>query len=196
MTSGSRPRWALVTHGGSGVIDRGDLSPEQEAAYRGAMAAAAEAGGAVLGAGGSSLDAVEATIQLLEDDPLFNAGRGAVFTAEGRVELDASIMDGATLAAGAVAGLSTTRHPISAARAVIEASDHVLLGGEGADAFARGQGLEQVDPSYFFSERRWTSLELTLARAGLTIPPRPAGGGEASDARGALVHDEGKRGTV
>src|SRR6185436_4624706 len=114
-------------------------------------------------------------IHLLEDDPLFNAGRGAVFTAEGRIELDASIMDGATRAAGAVAGLSTTRHPISAARAVIEGSDHVLLGGEGADAFARSQGLEQVDPSYFFTERRWLALEKGLSKLGLPIPPRPQG---------------------
>jgi beta-aspartyl-peptidase (threonine type) len=160
------------------------------------MGAVADAGAAVLRAGGSALDAIEATIHLLEDDPLFNAGRGAVFTAEGRIELDASIMDGATLQAGAVAGLSTTRHPISAARAVIEGSDHVLLGGEGADAFARAQGLEQVDPSYFFSERRWKSLERALARQGLPIPPRPAGPPDAADTRGALAHDEGKHGTV
>jgi beta-aspartyl-peptidase (threonine type) len=160
------------------------------------MAAAAEAGGVVLRAGGSALDAVEATIQLLEDDPLFNAGRGAAFTAEGRNELDASIMDGATLAAGAVAGLSTTRHPIAAARAVMEGSDHVLLGGEGADAFARSQGLEQVDPSYFFTERRWLSLEEALAAAGLPIPERSSVVSMGNGARGDLVHDEGKRGTV
>jgi len=196
MADPTRPKWALVAHGGAGVITRGQLRPEQEAAYREAMIAVTEAGAAVLRAGGSALDAIEATIHRLEDDPLFNAGRGAVFTAEGRVELDASIMDGATLAAGAVAGLSTTRHPISAARAVIEGSDHVLLGGEGADAFARSQGLEQVDPSYFFSERRWASLERALSRAGLPVPPRPAGVPASSDARGALVHDEGKRGTV
>ena len=196
MTNGSRPRWALVAHGGSGVIDRGDLSPEQEAAYRGAMAAATEAGGAVLAAGGSALDAVGAVIQLLEDDPLFNAGRGAAFTAEGRNELDASIMDGATLAAGAVAGITTTRHPIAAARAVIEGSEHVLLGGEGADAFARSQGLEQVDPSYFFTERRWLSLEEALAAAGLPIPERSTVVSMGNGTRGDLVHDEGKRGTV
>src|SRR6185436_770616 len=126
------------------------LNPQQEAAYRDGLAKAAEAGGAVLEAGGSALDAVEAVIHLLEDDPLFNAGRGAAFNAEGRIELDASIMNGATLEAGAVAGVTTIRHPISAARAVIEGSEHVLLGGEGADAFACGQGLDHVDPSYFF----------------------------------------------
>jgi beta-aspartyl-peptidase (threonine type) len=191
----ARAKWALVVHGGAGVITRGDLKPEQEAAYREAMAGVAEAGAAVLRAGGSALDAIEAAIHLLEDDPLFNAGRGAVFTAEGRIELDASIMDGATRAAGAVAGLSTTRHPISAARAVIEGSEHVLLGGEGADAFARSQGLEQVDPSYFFTERRWKSLERALGAADLPIPPRPAVV-PLPDQRGRLVHDEGKRGTV
>src|SRR4051812_22667641 len=107
MTEGSRAGWALVAHGGAGVITRGDLQPEQEAAYREAMRTVAEAGAAVLKAGGSALDAIEATIHLLEDDPLFNAGRGATFTAEGRVELDASIMDGSNRAAGAVAGIST-----------------------------------------------------------------------------------------
>src|SRR6478735_2698465 len=115
MAEQSRPKWALVAHGGAGAISREQLSPEQEAAYREAMAVAAEAGAAVLRAGGSAMDAVEATIHILEDDPLFNAGRGAAFTAEGRNELDASIMDGATLSAGAVAGVTTTRHPISAA---------------------------------------------------------------------------------
>ena len=192
----TRPKWALVAHGGSGSIPRGALSPEQEAAYREAMATAAQAGAAVLRAGGSALDAIEAAIHLLEDDPLFNAGRGAAFTAEGRNELDASIMDGATLAAGAVAGITTTRHPISAARAVIEGSTHVMLGGEGADAFARSQGLEQVDPSYFFTERRWQALEKGLSRLGLPIPTRPQGASVDPSPRAALVHEEGKHGTV
>lgn len=191
----SQPRWALVAHGGAGAIARGDLSPEQEAAYREAMAVAAEAGAAVLRAGGSAMDAVEAAIHILEDDPLFNAGRGAAFTAEGRNELDASIMDGATLAAGAVAGVTTTRHPISAARAVIEGSAHVMLGGEGADAFARSQGLEQVDPVYFFTERRWRALEKGLAKQGLAIPARPVGAPQ-DVGKASLVHEEGKHGTV
>jgi beta-aspartyl-peptidase (threonine type) len=188
------PRWTLVCHGGAGLVTREHLTAEQDAAYRDALTTAANAGAAVLRAGGSAMDAVEAAILRLEDDPLFNAGRGAAFTAEGRNELDASIMDGATLAAGAVAGLSTTRHPILAARAVIEGSDHVLLGGEGADAFARSQGLEQVDPSFFFIEARWRSLERVLGKLGLPIPPRPQG--VATDARAELAHDEGKRGTV
>jgi beta-aspartyl-peptidase (threonine type) len=189
-------KWAVVAHGGAGVIEKGDLRPEQEQAYREAMARVTEAGAQVLKAGGGALDAVEAAIRLLEDDPLFNAGRGAVFTAEGAVELDASIMDGATLAAGAVAGLTRTRHPISAARAVMEHSPHVFLGGEGAEAFARSRGLDAVDPSFFFSERRWRSLVRELERQGLPVPPRPAHAQASADGRAALAHDEGKRGTV
>ena len=196
MAADASPGWALVAHGGAGVITREGLRPEQDAAYREAMATAVQAGAATLRAGGSALDAVEAAIHLLEDDPLFNAGRGAAFTAQGRNELDASIMDGATLAAGAVAGVTTTRHPISAARAVIEGSTHVMLGGEGADAFARSQGLEQVDPGYFFTERRWQALERGLSKLGLPVPPRPAGAPEAPSSRAALVHEEGKHGTV
>jgi beta-aspartyl-peptidase (threonine type) len=188
-------RWALVAHGGAGVIEKGGLRPEQERAYREAMARTAEAGAAALKAGGAAMDAVEAAVRLFEDDPLFNAGRGAVFTAEGAIELDASVMDGATRAAGAVAGLTRTRHPISAARAVMEHSPHVFLGGEGAEAFARSRGLDAVEPGWFFTERRWKSLVRELERQGLPVPPRPAWAGEA-DARAALAHDEGKRGTV
>jgi len=189
------PKWAIVVHGGAGVIERSDLKPEQEAAYRAAISKAAEAGAAVLRQGGTSLDAIEASIHLLEDDPLFNAGRGAVFTADGRNELDSSIMEGRTLKAGAVAGVTRTRHPISLARAVMERSPHVFLMGEGADAFALTQKLEQVEPGYFFTERRWKALERELTRQGLPIPPRP-GGAKANDEAAALAHDEGKRGTV
>lgn len=192
----ARPKWAIVVHGGAGVIEKGSLSAAQEKAYRDAMAKAAEAGGAVLRRGGSALDAIEAAIHLMEDDPLFNAGRGAVFSAEGRNELDASIMDGSTLAAGAVAGLTRTRHPISAARAVMERSPHVFLMGEGADAFAKSQGLEQVDPSYFFTESRWQGLVRSLERQKLPAPTRPAGAPRAPDARSELIHREGKYGTV
>ncbi len=187
--------WSLVVHGGSGVIERTDLSPEQDEAYRGALAAAAEAGAAVLRKGGAALDAVEAAVRVLEDDPLFNAGRGAVYTAEGNAELDAAIMDGATLAAGAVAGSTRTKNPIRLARAVMEKSEHVLLGGEGADAFAASQGLPQEPPAYFFVERRWRALEKHLKREGLPVPLRPAGV-KADEALAALAHDEGKRGTV
>ena len=192
MSSG----WSLVVHGGSGVIDRGDLKPEQDRAYRAALTRAAEAGAAVLRGAGAALDAVEAAIRVLEDDPLFNAGRGAVFTAEGRNELDASIMDGATLAAGAVAGVTRTRNPISLARAVMEHSPHVFLIGEGAEAFARSQELEETDPGYFFTGRRWRSLERELRGQGLAVPPPPAAGSNENDQAAALAHDEGKRGTV
>ena len=167
--------WAIVLHGGAGVIERKSMTPELEAQYRAGIRAAIEAGAAVLAHGGSSLDAVEAAIHILEDDPNFNAGRGAVFTADGRNELDAAIMDGATLKAGAVAEVTRTRHPISLARAVMEKSPHVFLAGPGADAFSKQTGLEQVDPGYFFTERRWQSLIKQLKSEGLPIPPRPAG---------------------
>jgi len=168
-------KWAIAIHGGAGVIERKDLTPEQERAYRAALTAAVEKGSDILRRGGSSLDAVEAVIRDLEDDPLFNAGRGAVFTAEGRNELDASIMDGRTLAAGSVAGVTTVRHPISLARAVMERSPHVMMVGQGAEAFARSIGLEIVEPGFFFTERRWQSLGKELARRGWPMPPRPAG---------------------
>lgn len=169
------PRWSLAIHGGAGVIERDSLTPEQDAAYRAALHRALQAGQAILAEGGSAMDAVQTAIQIMEDDPLFNAGRGAVFTAEGRNELDAAIMDGSTLNAGSVAGLTTTRHPIAAARAVMEQSPHVMLIGAGADSFAASVGLEQVDPSFFFTERRWQGLETALRAQNLPIPPRPAG---------------------
>ncbi|HEX7013453.1 MAG TPA: isoaspartyl peptidase/L-asparaginase [Steroidobacteraceae bacterium] len=189
------PKWAIVIHGGAGVIERKDLTPEQEAAYRAALTRALEKGRSVLAEGGSALDAVESTIMLMEDDPLFNAGRGAVFTAEGRNELDAAITDGKTLSAGSVAGVTTTRHPISLARRVMEKSPHVMLIGAGADAFSRSEGLEQVDPAWFYTERRWQALEKFLSQKGLPIPPKPAGAGQSDSGKG-LVHDEGKKGTV
>ena len=167
--------WAIVLHGGAGVIERRTMDPGTEAAYRASLTQAIQAGSAILAQGGSSLDAIEAAIRILEDDPLFNAGRGAVFTAEGKNELDAAIMDGATLKAGAVAGVTRTRHPISLARAVMEKSPHVMLIGAGADSFAGEKGLEQVDPNYFFTERRWQSLIKQLKKEGRPIPPRPAG---------------------
>jgi len=152
-------KWSLAVHGGSGVLDSSAMTPEKEKAYRAGLDAALEAGAKVLKSGGSSLDAVETVVRTLEDNPLFNAGKGAVFTAEGKNELDASIMDGATLKAGAVAGVTRTRNPISLARAVMEKSPHVMLTREGADQFSKEQGLEQVDPGYFRTEERWKQLE-------------------------------------
>src|SRR6185437_1829674 len=149
--------------------------PQTEAAYREAMAQALEAGSGVLKAGGSALDAVETVIKRMEDDPLFNAGRGAVFTAEGRNELDAAIMDGRTLSAGAVAGVTRTRYPISLARRVMEQSPHVMLISKGADTFSKEQGLEQVEPGWFYTERRWRALETFLKEKNLPTPSKPAG---------------------
>jgi len=167
--------WAIVVHGGAGVIERSKLTPEAEAAYRASLAKALDEGARLLDRGGTAMDAVEAIINVLEDDPLFNAGRGAVFTAEGKNELDASIMDGSNLMAGAVAGVTRTRHPISLARAVMEKSPHVMLIGAGADDFAARANLEQVNPSFFFTESRWQSLVKQLTKEGRPVPPRPAG---------------------
>ena len=167
--------WAIVLHGGAGVIERKSMDPKTEAGYRASLHAALQAGADILNKGGSSVDAVEAVIRMMEDDPLFNAGRGAVFTAEGKNELDAAIMDGATMMAGSVAGVTRTRHPITLARTVMEKSPHVMLIGPGADAFAKQEGLEQVDPSFFFTERRWQQLIRQLKKEGRPIPQRPAG---------------------
>ena len=156
------PRTMLVIHGGAGTITRASMTPETEKAYRQAMEEALRAGHAVLARGGTSLDAVEATIHVMEDSPLFNAGKGAVFTHEGRNELDASIMDGKNKRAGAVAGVTIIRNPISAARAVMEKSPHVMMAGRGAELFATKMGLEIVDPSYFWTERRWKALQQEL----------------------------------
>jgi beta-aspartyl-peptidase (threonine type) len=189
-------RWAIAAHGGAGSIAHGDLTPEQDAAYRKGLSLAMAAGAKILDAGGTAMDAAQAAIEVLEDDPLFNAGRGAVFTADGRIELDAAIMDGATLKAGAVAGVTRTRHPIALARRVMEDSPHVMLIGAGADAFSRAEGLEQVEPAFFFTEPRWRDLERRLRAANLVVPPRPAGVPAKADARAALAHNEGKYGTV
>ena len=190
--------WAIVLHGGAGVIERASMNPKTEAAYRAGLKQAIEAGAKVLDNNGSALDAIEASIRILEDNPLFNAGRGAVFTADGKNELDAAIMDGATLRAGAVAGVTRTRHPISLARAVMDKSHWVLLSGAGADAFAAHVGLEQVDPSFFFTENRWQSLVRELKKEGLPIPPRPVGAPPAPSAPIAAIEppDAHKYGTV
>jgi beta-aspartyl-peptidase (threonine type) len=157
------PRTALAIHGGAGTMSRADLTPEREREIRAALDAALDAGDAVLRAGGSALDAVSASVVVLEDSPHFNAGKGAVFNAEGVNELDASIMDGATLRAGSVAGLHRIRNPILLARAVMERSRHVMLIGEGAETFARSVGIEWVDPAYFHTDQRWEALQRAKA---------------------------------
>jgi len=151
-------QYVLVIHGGAGTILRNQMSPERERAYTTALDTALQKGEAILARGGTALDAVEASVRYLEDCPLFNAGRGAVFTHDGRNELDAAIMDGRTLGAGAVAGVTVIRNPITAARAVMEKSEHVMMSGPGAEQFARQQGLQIVDPSYFYTEERWRGL--------------------------------------
>jgi len=168
-------RWAIEVHGGAGVIERKDLGPEGDKHYRKGLERAIKAGAAVLDKGGSAVDAVEAAVNVLENDPLFNAGKGAVFSREGKNEMDSSIMDGANLKAGAVASVTRTKNPISAARSVMEKTPHVLLVGPGADAFAASVGLQQEEPGYFFTESRWQSLVRQLKKEGRPVPPRPAG---------------------
>lgn len=167
-----RPEWRLAIHGGAGVILRENMTPEQEAAYRAALETALEAGAAVLQDGGSAVDAVQAAVIPMEDDPLFNAGLGAVFTADGGHELDASIMDGRDRNAGSVAGVTTVKNPILAARAVMEGSPHVMFAGAGADAFAASKGLEIVGPTYFDTERRRQSLQRVLEERTRTAADR------------------------
>jgi len=155
----SPAEYAIVIHGGAGTISRENMTPGQEQAYRDALNGALDIGEAILREGGSSLEAVTQTIISMENSPLFNAGKGAVFTNAGRNELDASIMNGATLEAGAIGGVTTVKNPITLARAVMEKSEHVMLTGEGAETFASEQELELVDPEYFYTERRWKALQ-------------------------------------
>ena len=158
-----KEKYVLVIHGGAGTILKKNMTPEKEAAYVAALTLALQTGYDQLKAGKGSLDAVEATIHVMEDSPLFNAGKGAVFTHEGKNELDAAIMDGKTLMAGAVAGVTTIRNPISAARAVMEKSEHVMMVGKGAEVFAKEAGMTIVDPSYFYTKERWDGLQKALA---------------------------------
>ena len=151
------PDYVLVIHGGAGTILKENMTKEMEGEYITKLDEALEAGRNILAEGGSSLDAVTAVVMVMEDSPLFNAGKGAVFTAEGKIEMDAAIMDGEKMQAGAVAGVSRIRNPILAARAVMEHSGHVMLSGEGADAFAENEGLQMADSSYFYTERRFNS---------------------------------------
>src|SRR6187397_3107566 len=179
----ARVEWGMVIHGGAGTISRANMSPEQEREYRAALTEALGAGYHVLRDGGTSLDAVSAAIVILEDSPLFNAGRGAVFTADGVNSLDASIMDGTTLRAGAVAGVTDVKNPIVLARLVMEKSPHVMLSGTGAERFAREQGIPATPKEWFFTERRWKELQEAKAA-------------EAKSGAATLVNRQEKFGTV
>ena len=162
-----KPEFALAIHGGAGAIPRSSMSDVQEAAYRAVLAEALAAGRAVLAAGEPALDAVCRAVLVMEDSPLFNAGRGSVFTHEGDIEMDAAVMVGRTRGAGAVCQLRGIRNPILAARAVMERSGHVLLAATGAQAFAESVGLETAPPEYFRTEARWR--QLLVARGAGTI---------------------------
>jgi beta-aspartyl-peptidase (threonine type) len=163
---GQEKKIMFVMHGGAGTITRGSMTAEMEKQYRETLEQALRTGHAILAKGGTSIDAVEASIRILEDSPLFNAGKGAVFTHEGKNELDSAIMDGKTMKAGSVAGVTIVKNPISLARAVMEKSPHVMLIGRGAELFATKMGLEIVDPSYFWTERRWKALQKELIKEG------------------------------
>jgi beta-aspartyl-peptidase (threonine type) len=174
----------LAVHGGAGSLPRGSISPEQEAAYRSGLERALRAGVAVLDRGAASLDAVEAAVRVLEDDPNFNAGKGAVFNTDGEQELDASIMNGGDLRSGAVAGVHNTRNPISLARLVMENSPHVMMAGRGADVFALQNGVPYTTQDYFFTQRRWDAL-IAAKQPGA----QPAEGGSTV---GAVAVDRGR----
>jgi beta-aspartyl-peptidase (threonine type) len=183
----------LVVHGGAGVIERAQMTPDIERSYRAGIADALSAGHAVLMRGGSSLDAVVAAVTAFEDDPQFNAGRGAAFTADGKNELDAAVMDGATLKAGAVTLVTTVKNPVQLARVVMEKTRHIMLAGHGAEALAREHALATVDPEYFHTERRWKALQRLRSAAGdpnvaVTESDRHGTvGAVALDARGDLA---------
>jgi len=158
-TAQEKVRPVIVIHGGAGTIRKSEIAPEQEKAYTQALEEALNAGYTVLEKGGTSLEAVEKAIQVMEESPLFNAGRGCVLNNQGQPELDASIMNGKTLEAGAVAGVNKIKSPISGAKAVMQQSEHVMLVGKGAEIFAKSKGLEMVSPSYFIVEKRKKQLD-------------------------------------
>lgn len=193
------PRYTLAIHGGAGPVPRAEMTPEMARDYRAALGVALDAGYAVLESGGASLDAVEAAVRVLEDDPLFNAGKGSVYTWDGRNELDASIMDGPTRKAGAVTGVEHVRNPVSLARRVMEASRHVLLAGAGAEDFALEQRLELVPRSYFHTERRWRQLQQLQsgdAKSAASINYYGTVGAVARDAAGRLAAATSTGGTT
>jgi beta-aspartyl-peptidase (threonine type) len=177
----------LAIHGGAGTIERSNMTPERAQEYRAGLERALTAGYEILKRGASSLDATEAAVRVLEDDPHFNAGKGSVFTSAGTNEMDAAIMDGKTLAAGAVASLKHIKNPVSLARLVMEKSGHVMMDCEGAEAFAKENGVELVDQKYFFTQKRWDALQKIKAAAKT----------RTSDAgRAFQITDQDRHGTV
>lgn len=177
----------LAIHGGAGTIDRSNMRAEKERAYRAGLEQALKAGYEILKRGGSSLDATEAAVRVLEDDPQFNAGRGSVFTSAGTNEMDASIMDGKTLKAGAVGSVQHIKNPIALARLVMEKSPHVMLDCAGAEEFAKANGIELVEQKYFFTRQRWDALHKMKAAE----KQRASGAGESF-----IITDQDRHGTV
>ena len=182
-----RNNFGIVIHGGAGTIERSTMTPEKERAYRAGLERALTAGYEILKRGESSLDATEAAVRVLEDDPHFNAGKGSVFTSAGTNEMDAAIMDGKTLAAGAVACLKHIKNPIALARLVMERSGHVMMDGEGAETFAGENGMELVDQKYFFTQKRWDALQKIKAAE----KKRTGAAGKAF-----VITDQDRHGTV
>jgi beta-aspartyl-peptidase (threonine type) len=182
----NKSKLGLVIHGGAGTMERGKMTPDQEKEYRAGLERSLKAGWEILERGGSSLDATETAVRVLEDDPHFNAGKGAVFTSAGTNELDASIMDGRTLKAGAVASVRRIKNPITLARLVMERSPHVMLDCAGAEAFAKEQGIELVDEKYFFTQERWDALQR------IKQAEKQGGGGEKK----FIISDQDRHGTV
>ena len=182
-------KYAIAIHGGAGTILKQNLTPELEKQYTEKLNEALTAGYDILKRGGAALDAVTAAVKVMEDSPLFNAGKGAVFSYEGKNEMDAAIMDGKTGKAGAVAGVCTIRNPIEAAKAVMEKSQHVMLSGKGAEQFAKEQGLKLEDPSYFYDEKRWKQLQQAKEKERIEVD-------HSHDTTGAIINNDKKFGTV
>jgi beta-aspartyl-peptidase (threonine type) len=194
-----RSKWAVAVHGGAGEAEWEQMDAESAAAYRASLTRALSVAASKLQSGGAALDAVESGIKVLEDDPLFNAGRGSAFNAEGKNEMDASIMDGSNLEAGAVAGVQKAKNPISLARAVMEHTPHVMLVGPGADALAVRVGLPVMPPSYFFTESRWQEFVNVMQQSGRPVPPRPVPPSRSSaqpDSLSAFHHAYGTVGLI
>ena len=191
-TDSASTGWAIEIHGGAGEAEWLNMDRSTAETYRRSLSLAVEAGAAVLKKKGTAVDAVQAAVEVLEDDPLFNAGRGSAFAADGTIEMDASIMNGRGLKGAGVASVHFTRHPIALARAVMENTPYVLMVGAGADAFSKSQGLEQKPQSFFFTEMRWKEFEQVMRKRNRPIPPHPAGVQFSDEPRGP----KGVSGTV